>query len=59
MTGDSSDDEDLAPIKLSAEAQAILGEDNSQPEAEKRTSTPYHEGRGLSACQRVSAEALL
>ena len=32
---DSSDDEDLAPIKLSAEAQAILGEDNEQPEARK------------------------
>jgi serine/threonine-protein kinase TTK/MPS1 len=30
LTTDSSDDEDLAPIKLSAEAQAILGEDNSQ-----------------------------
>ena len=30
LTADSSDDEDLAPIKLSAEAQAILGEDNSQ-----------------------------
>ena len=29
LTADSSDDEDLAPIKLSAEAQAIL-EDNSQ-----------------------------
>ena len=27
--GESSDDEDPAPIKLSAEAQAILGEDNS------------------------------
>ncbi|KAK7890264.1 hypothetical protein LTR67_008149 [Exophiala xenobiotica] len=35
MTGDSSDDEDLAPIKLSAEAQAILGEDEPQLEAEK------------------------
>lgn len=30
LMADSSDDEDLAPIKLSAEAQAILGEDNSQ-----------------------------
>ncbi|RMZ76120.1 hypothetical protein DV738_g5090, partial [Chaetothyriales sp. CBS 135597] len=29
-TGDSSDDDDLAPIKLSAEARAILGEDNEQ-----------------------------
>lgn len=28
--GDSSDDEDIVPIKLSAEARAILGEDNSQ-----------------------------
>jgi len=34
-TGDSSDDEDLAPIKLSAEAQAILGEDNSQHGSDK------------------------
>ncbi|KAK5055933.1 hypothetical protein LTR84_012483 [Exophiala bonariae] len=40
LTGDSSDDEDLAPIKLSAEAQAILGEDNSQPEAEKENIDP-------------------
>jgi serine/threonine-protein kinase TTK/MPS1 len=30
MTVDSSDDDDLAPIKLSAEAQAILGEEDSQ-----------------------------
>src|SRR5882757_1568963 len=39
-TGDSSDDEDLAPIKLSAEAQAILGEDNSQSGAEKENWEP-------------------
>lgn len=31
---DSSDDEDLAPIKLSAEAQAILGEEQAQAERE-------------------------
>lgn len=40
---DSSDDEDLAPIKLSAEAQAILGEDNSQggsPKDFKNTQEP-------------------
>lgn len=55
MTGDSSDDEDLAPIKLSAEAQAILGEDNSQPEAEKenidplpRRTRPISMSKGLS-----------
>lgn len=40
MTGDSSDDEDLAPIKLSAEAQAILGEDEQQLEAEKENLGP-------------------
>ncbi|KEF60055.1 TTK protein kinase [Exophiala aquamarina CBS 119918] len=40
LTGDSSDDEDLAPIKLSAEAQAILGEDNSQPDANKENAEP-------------------
>lgn len=40
MTGDSSDDEDLAPIKLSAEAQAILGEDEPQLEAEKENWGP-------------------
>lgn len=41
LTGDSSDDEDLAPIKLSAEAQAILGEDNSQPDADKENAEPF------------------
>ncbi|OAL27663.1 hypothetical protein AYO20_09736 [Fonsecaea nubica] len=40
ITGDSSDDEDLAPIKLSAEAQAILGEDNEQLGAEKENVQP-------------------
>ena len=40
FTGDSSDDEDLAPIKLSAEAQAILGEDNEQHEASKENVPP-------------------
>ncbi|KIW23038.1 uncharacterized protein PV07_11270 [Cladophialophora immunda] len=56
MTGDSSDDEDLAPIKLSAEAQAILGEDNEQlghekenvepgPHSAKPTSTGYSRRR--------------
>lgn len=39
MSGDSSDDEDLAPIKLSAEAQAILGEEPSM-EAEKENWQP-------------------
>ncbi|KIV84915.1 hypothetical protein PV11_00664 [Exophiala sideris] len=39
MTGDSSDDEDLAPIKLSAEAQAILGEEPSG-EADKENRQP-------------------
>src|ERR1700733_1179408 len=38
--GDSSDDEDLAPIKLSAEAQAILGEDNEPLEARKENIAP-------------------
>lgn len=32
---DSSDDEDLAPIKLSAEAQAILGDDGAHGHLEK------------------------
>ncbi|EXJ88318.1 TTK protein kinase [Capronia coronata CBS 617.96] len=56
MTGDSSDDEDLAPIKLSAEAQAILGEvdSNSAPDKEnwepqvratKATSESYRKTR--------------
>ncbi|KIW87669.1 uncharacterized protein Z519_11643 [Cladophialophora bantiana CBS 173.52] len=40
ITGDSSDDEDLAPIKLSAEAQAILGEDNEQLGPEKENMEP-------------------
>lgn len=40
--GDSSDDEDLAPIKLSAEAREILGEEASQI-----SSSPKHE-RGSS-----------
>lgn len=34
--GDSSDDEDLAPIKLSAEAREILGEEGSQVSASPR-----------------------
>ncbi|KAJ9651929.1 hypothetical protein H2198_008825 [Neophaeococcomyces mojaviensis] len=37
---DSSDDEDLAPIKLSAEAQAILGEENSNAQPEKENIGP-------------------
>src|ERR1700742_4736625 len=40
LAGDSSDDEDLAPIKLSAEAQAILGEDNEAQEAGKENIAP-------------------
>ena len=49
-SGDSSDDDDLAPIKLSAEAQAILGEDNLQAGSDKeniniyaRQKSPLHE----------------
>lgn len=37
---DSSDDEDLAPIKLSAEAQAILGEEQSQAQQNKENIEP-------------------
>lgn len=37
-TGDSSDDDDLAPVKLSAEAQAIL-EGNSQASEEKENAS--------------------
>jgi len=37
---DSSDDEDLTPIKLSAEAQAILGEENSNAQSEKENIDP-------------------
>ena len=40
-SGDSSDDDDLAPIKLSAEAQAILGEDNSQAGSDKENVNIY------------------
>ena len=40
-SGDSSDDDDLAPIKLSAEAQAILGEDNSQAGPDKENVNIY------------------
>jgi serine/threonine-protein kinase TTK/MPS1 len=55
LTGDSSDDEDLAPIKLSAEAQAILGEDNSQPEAEKENVEPLaRRTRPISISNRLS-----
>ncbi len=38
---DSSDEDDLAPIKLSAEAQAILGEDNSQAGSDKENVNIY------------------
>ncbi|RMZ86977.1 hypothetical protein DV736_g5802, partial [Chaetothyriales sp. CBS 134916] len=40
-TGDSSDDDDLAPIKLSAEAQAILGEDSDQQGPDKESISSY------------------
>ena len=39
--GDSSDEDELAPIKLSAEAQAILGEDNSQAGSDKENVNTY------------------
>ncbi|KAJ9615528.1 hypothetical protein H2200_001603 [Cladophialophora chaetospira] len=52
LTGDSSDDEDLAPIKLSAEAQAILGEDNGQQEADKENIIPQvHHTKTLGAIE--------
>ncbi|EHY53840.1 Serine/threonine-protein kinase mph1 [Exophiala dermatitidis] len=41
MTGDSSDDEDLAPIKLSAEAQAILGEVDPHSAPDKENWEPH------------------
>lgn len=37
---ESSDDEDIAPIKLSAEAQAILGEGQSQTYSDKENADP-------------------
>ena len=40
----SDDDEDLAPIKLSAEAQAILGEENSQAQSDKENIEPQSYG---------------
>ena len=40
-SGDSSDDDDLAPIKLSAEAQAILGEEHSQAGSDKENINIY------------------
>lgn len=40
-SGDSSDEDELAPIKLSAEAQAILGEDNSQAGSDKENVNIY------------------
>ncbi|KAK5941455.1 hypothetical protein PMZ80_006734 [Knufia obscura] len=40
----SDDDEDLAPIKLSAEAQAILGEENSQAQSDKENVEPQSHG---------------
>ena len=40
-SGDSSDEDDLAPIKLSAEAQAILGEENSQGGSDKENVNIY------------------
>lgn len=41
---ESSDDEDPAPIKLSAEAQAILGEDNELPDSNKENLNPRRSG---------------
>jgi len=40
----SDDDEDLAPIKLSAEAQAILGEENSHAHSDKENVEPQKHG---------------
>ena len=51
-SGDSSDDDDLAPIKLSAEAQAILGEDNSQAGTDKENVNIY--ARRKSPLQEVN-----
>jgi serine/threonine-protein kinase TTK/MPS1 len=48
--GDSSDDEDLAPIKLSAEAREILGEEASQVSASPRNEG----GNGGSAQTRLA-----
>ncbi|KIX01708.1 uncharacterized protein Z518_09434 [Rhinocladiella mackenziei CBS 650.93] len=54
MTGDSSDDEDLAPIKLSAEAQAILGEDNSNSGTGKENCEPQRPVRSTTSSKRRS-----
>jgi len=40
----SDDDDDLAPIKLSAEAQAILGEESSQAQSDKENVEPQRHG---------------
>lgn len=50
-SGDSSDEDDLAPIKLSAEAQAILGEDNSQIGPEKENVNIYARHAGAEKAQ--------
>ena len=55
-SGDSSDDDDLAPVKLSAEARAILGDDASQiSESPRKSSEPVHESRQrpLTTTQRL------
>ncbi|RVX66345.1 hypothetical protein B0A52_09953 [Exophiala mesophila] len=54
LTGDSSDDDDLAPIKLSAEAQAILGEDNARLESDKENLEPRPRRTRISTSKRLS-----
>lgn len=52
---DSSDDEELAPIKLSAEAQAILGEGNPQAQSDKENIDPNRHDARESDLQRSVA----
>ncbi len=59
--GDSSDDEDLAPIKLSAEAREILGEEASQvsasPRAERSDDGSAQRRLSLKQAERVRQAA--
>jgi serine/threonine-protein kinase TTK/MPS1 len=55
--GDSSDDEDLAPIKLSAEAEEILGEAHKQARPEPGADVSEQNGRSEANRHAVTASS--
>jgi hypothetical protein len=54
--GDSSDDEDLAPIKLSAEAEEILGEDAALIRSARKQLTSFYGNDAVRRSERKDSE---